>query len=310
MVGYPYSLRQLSYFLAVADSGSISGAATKLNVSIGALSEGLSQLEKDLGVQLLIRRRAKGVGLTNAGYDLLEHARDVMNNAEALRARARGRDVAMAGRLAVGCYTTIAPFLLPPLIAGFGKRHPAVQISVIEGTADEVQAQLEAGRCELALLYNVDLWPGIAFDVICQLRPYVLLPAGHPLAKQKAVDLSKLVDEPLIVYDSGSYNTQRIFQELGLTPNVAFRTGHFELIRSMVAQGLGYAILIQRPPGATSYQGRRLAARAIAHTKAEYSLSLAYWAQNAKSARFGALRGVFLQELAKIRRLGFAPVSG
>lgn len=260
-----YSLRQLGYFVAIAEAGSIRGACERLHISHAALSQAMDELEQALGAPLLIRLRARGVSLTPAGLGLLGPARALLEAAEELPARVEGVQQHLSGRLTVGCYTTLAPFLIPRLFSGFGKRHPDVELSFVEGSTDEISARMRSGRCEIALLYAFALDETLTGEPLYEVKPHVVLPADHPLAAARTVDLKELVAEPLVLFEvpPASANTKDVFDALGLEPRIGLRTSNFELARAMVARGLGYAVLLQQPAVAVSCEGLPVVTRPI-----------------------------------------------
>src|SRR5688572_4616193 len=127
-----FTLRQLNYFITVVESGTLRAAAQRLNISQSALSEGLSELERDLKTRLVIRQRARGITLTNVGRELLEYARATLQSAELLQAAASGRERTLVGTMVIGCYITLAPFVIPPLLARLRTRHPDLRIEILE----------------------------------------------------------------------------------------------------------------------------------------------------------------------------------
>lgn len=110
-----FSLRQLHYFVAIAEAGSLSEAASRLHVSQPGLSQALTDLEKALGIQLTVRRKAHGVTLTPSGEEFLRHARELLRHSEELEFLTAGTDV-LSGVLSLGCQVTLAPTVLPPLL--------------------------------------------------------------------------------------------------------------------------------------------------------------------------------------------------
>ena len=151
------SLRQLDYFVVAAETGTMTGAAQRLYVSQSAVSLGVAELERQLGVQLLLRFKAKGLTLTEAGRMLLPEARALLARTEELQAGMREVGQTAAGRLVIGCFTTIGPFLLPRLLEEFQTAYPDVPLDFMEGSLTELQQLLLEGRCELAVLYGVDI---------------------------------------------------------------------------------------------------------------------------------------------------------
>ncbi|MEX2015142.1 MAG: LysR substrate-binding domain-containing protein, partial [Candidatus Hydrogenedentales bacterium] len=265
-----------------------------LNISQSALSEGLSDLEHALKTRLLVRRRAHGITLTSVGRELLEYARSTVHSAEALHAAAAGDKRSIAGTMTVGCYTTLAPFVFPPLIAALRSQHPNLRIEILEGSADEIQVELIRGRCELAFLYNFDVQAGVDHEVLYRVRPHLLMPGRHKLASRPVVDLRDLAGEPVILFDlpDSSRNTQMIFDDVGVVPNISIRSRNFELVRSLVGRGYGHSILIQRPRIQKSYEGNTVAIREIARIKTAFSVTLAYEKRIARTARLDAVRRI------------------
>lgn len=260
------NLRQLGYFVVAAEAGTMTKAAQHLYVSQSAVSLGIADLERQFGVQLLLRSKAKGLALTEAGRRLLPRARELLSWTEELEADIRHAGHAVAGRLTVGCFTTLGPFLLPRLLNEFQDRHPEVTVDFVEGSLTELQELLLAGHCELAVMYGVDIGPGVDVEVLYETRPHVLLPPGHPLAEADAIRLADLASDDMIMLDVPP--SMRYFSELlaavGVSPVIRHRTKSFELTRCLVARGVGYSLLIQRPAVEVSYEGRPLRLRPIA----------------------------------------------
>ena len=282
-----FSLRQLEYFVAVADTGSMSAAAVRCHASQAGISAAIADLERRLGVQLLVRRRAKGVFLTEAGSRVLARAQATLAQAEDLQASARAEEGQLAGRLTIGCYTPLTPFLIPPLVDGFNRIHPAVSLELVEGVQEATRNALLQGQCDLGLLYAFGAETGLACSTVRRSRPYVIVAAGHPLAHRAAVSLSELADEPLVVYAEplALRNAERWFAVAGAQPRIRHRTSSIEAVRSMVARGLGFAMLLQRWPTDISIEGLPLASVPISDPLDDVELVIAYAAGVAPTHR-------------------------
>lgn len=276
MAQFRFSLRQIEYFLAAAESPTMSEAAVRLNVSTAALSEALRELETDLETQIFVRRKAQGISLTRAGSELAVYARSVFASAEQLVLKARGEAAGLTGRVAVGCYATLAPFILPRLIERLNRDHPGVYVEIVEGSADEIQSQLHDGRCDVAVLYDYDLAPNTIFEELFRLKPRVLLPDGHRLARKKTVDLAALQDERFIQYvvPPAPQSAARIFEEVGVIPRAVHGLRSYELIRAMVARGLGYSLMFHRPNVAVSLEGLGVTAKPITRNRIDFGVVL------------------------------------
>lgn len=257
VAGGDFSLRQLTHFVAVAEHGTISGAAESLYMSPSAVAASISELERVLGSELLVRRRAQGVTVTPTGTQVLASARRLLADASELAYMARGRGGDLVGPLVIGCFVTLAPTVLPRLLEDFARLHPKVQVDFVEAPQDRLQEALSAGELDMAVMYDMNRSVPLDSIVLYEPRGYALFGEGHPLADQDTVKLSDLALEPLVLFDqapSASYAINA-FEQHGLEPTIRHRTHTYELTRSIVARGIGYAVLVQRPPNKASYEG-------------------------------------------------------
>ncbi|WP_207839658.1 LysR substrate-binding domain-containing protein [Williamsia soli] len=272
-----YTLHQLEYLVAIADTGSISAAAAASHASAGGVSQAIGELENRLGTALFIRRKAKAVTLTAAGARVLADARRILAAAEELQASAGATQNEITGTLSVGCYSTLAPFVIPPMLDDFGGHHDGLDVQVLEGSADEIVGALTDGRCEIGFLYGNDLRDGLDSTVVRTTKPYVILAADHRLASHPAVRLADLADEPLIMFDVPSArNAAQMLASLGLTARIRHFSSNIEVVRGLVARGIGYSILIQRWPINISYEGRPVVAKPIIDVAIERRMVLAW----------------------------------
>lgn len=283
----PFSLRQLRYFVAMAEAGSICAAAESLHVSQSAVSLAESELERALKVQLCVRRKAHGITLTGAGEQLLHRARELLLQADDVVRGLAGNT--LAGPLSLGCYLTLAPTLLPRLMNEFEELQPKVEISFSEDTADALQQRLIAGELDLVVLYDMTVRPEIEGIELFRSRPHVVLSAEHPLATatDTRISLKDLADEPMILYDSppSSTHTLLLCHQAGVRPKVRHTTTSFETARGLVGRGLGWGMLIQRPPNDRTYEDRQIVHRDIVEL-GDYTVAvLLGWAARSRPTR-------------------------
>lgn len=260
MPDYAFTLVQLEYFAAAAERGSMTAAARELLVSQSAISTAIASLEKDLGVQLLLRHHARGLTLTAAGSDFLRELRSFLAHASELEEAARSAGSNLVGELIVGWFSTLAPFLLPGLVAAFEQQHREVHVRVQEGEHAWLKQAVREGRCELAVMYGYDL-DDLEHVAIAAAKPYAIVAATHPLAKRKRVSLRELVNEPMILLDlphTSDYFVSMVSRTTGIEPAIRFRSPGFETVRSLVAHGHGFALLNQHPAFDTTYDGERV----------------------------------------------------
>lgn len=263
---FAFTLRQVEYFVKAADLGSVSAAAQACHVSQAGVSLAIAQLEQSLQVQLSVRQRAKGMALTSAGQDFLLEARRLLQQAEELEASGHAMSSQVAGRLSLGCYSTLSPFMMPPLICGFAMPNPALELTFTEGSSDELQQSMLSGRLDAVILHRRHLVAGVDGHFVQRRAPVIALPADHELSSRNAVALADLRDEPMVLLDIPSVRQNLLpsVRAMGLEPRIAHRSAEFETVRALVARGLGYSILMQRPPTEVSYEGLPLVTRPVA----------------------------------------------
>jgi DNA-binding transcriptional LysR family regulator len=260
------TLRQLEYAVQTADSGSVAAAADVLGVAQPSVSAALKKLEDTIGLQIFIRHHARGLTPTSGGVAFLADARRLIVQAEELARQVNLQTGPLKGRLQVGSFVTLAPTYAPILISEFNALYPGVEIVLEEGVQAELLSGLRHGQHDLALIYDVDLPADIGAIEVASLKPYVLLPASHKLARFKKISLSSLANDKLILLDIQPSRTYflRLLEAQGVKPIIGFSSASLELVRGMVARGLGYSLLITRPAGDLSYDGEKLSVHEIA----------------------------------------------
>ncbi|MEV1130775.1 LysR substrate-binding domain-containing protein [Agromyces sp. NPDC049794] len=252
------TLRQLANFVAAAEEGTISGAAGRLNYSASAISSSITELERALGAELCVRRRAQGVKLTPSGRLIFDKAKRLLEDVAELSYAVGGGGSELVGPLVIGCFVTLAPTVLPRLLHEYESLHPRVSVDFVVGAQDELQDALVGGAIDAAIMYDVGGMEALDRFTLYEARGYALFGERHPLAARETVTLEELASVPLVLYDQAPSTryAMSIFEAEGLTPNVRHRTHAFELTRSLVARSeTEYAILVQRPANKLSYEG-------------------------------------------------------
>lgn len=253
-----YTMRQLAAFVAVAETGTISGAAERMHLSQSALASALTDLEKALKVQLTVRRRARGVQLTPTGEAVLARAKVLLQQASELQADAAGEGGIVAGPLVIGCYPSLSPTVLPALLRSFTQRYPKVRVELREDTQNRLRKQLDDGELDLAIVYDLELSPEWRTTRLATRKPTVLLDAGHRLASCRGrLRLAELAEDPMVLLDAppSSEHALDVCRQAGFAPRVAYRTENFETARAFVGRGLGWTLLVQRPRHDVTYEG-------------------------------------------------------
>jgi DNA-binding transcriptional LysR family regulator len=289
-----FSLRQLSYFVMVADTGSIRAASAAIHVSQTAISHALGELERELGCTLFARQRARGATLTDAGQRLIGQARALINSARDFDTNAREWSFGLTGRLAVGCFTTLCPVHIPSLFAEYQSRHPAVSLELIEGSNRDIETELRQGTCDIGLTYPHELGPDISRLTLYERTLQVLLSPAHSLAARTEIDLRELASDPFILLDvePAVSHSRLAFEQAGVSPKIAYRTKNLELAKSLAARGLGYTMLLQHPATDMTSDGGRVAIRSVARSKRRYPVALVWMADRPLSRRASEFRAL------------------
>lgn len=262
-----FTIRQLQYFVAVAEQGTVSGAAQNLSISQSSVTEAIKELESDLGVALF-QRHPRGLSITHKGHQFLRHATKILADvSDARRTFFSDREAVTTGRLQLGVTSLVAGYVLSDLLARYRRAHPAVEVSAIEDDGDYLEHLLVGGKLDIAVMVTSNLRDRMALQSeILEISAYRLwLPLGHRLASTEIISLGDIAAEPLIMLsvDEIEENTGKLLAALGTRPHVAFRTRSVEAVRSLVATGAGVALLpdlVYRP---WSLEGDRIESRDI-----------------------------------------------
>jgi len=237
--------RQLRYFLAAADAGSISRAAERCRVAQPSISQQIKRLENRLGV-VLFDRLARGVALTDAGHALLPRARQLiadLQDIESAVASAEGDD---AGRLALGAIPTMAPYLVPPLVAELRAERPRCRLSIREDLTQNLVEAVVDSEIDLAITSAPIENPNVEIEVVAKEPLFVVAPAGSALAAAGAVALPDLRDQPAVTLHEMHCLGQQVREFCAarrLASNVVCRMTQIETLLEFVRLGLGVSIL-------------------------------------------------------------------
>lgn len=261
-----FTLRQLQYFVAVAEHGSVSLAAQNLSISQSAVTEALKHLEADLGVKLF-DRHARGLSTTQHGHQFLRHASGILAGVSGARRAFENPGGALTGRLQLGVTSLMAGYVMSDLLAKFRRANPEVEVTATEDSGEYLEHLLIGGELDVAVMVTTALRDRMAFQTeILDVSPYRLwMPLGHPFAAQESIALTDVAQENLILLtlDEIEEETVKLLSAFGRRPRIAFRTRSVEAVRSLVATGAGVTLLpdlVYRP---WSLEGDRIESRDV-----------------------------------------------
>lgn len=238
-------LHQLRYFCAVAETGSFSRAAEQSHVSQPSLSQQILKLEDELGARLF-DRLGRSVRLTDLGKAFLPRARAVLRELEAARGDVVERKETQSGTVVIGVIPTVAPYLLPPLLASYSRKYPQVQLSVVEEITPVLLDRLRAGSIDLAVLALPLRGHEFATFPLLTERLFAALPKKHRFAARSSLSLQDLRTEPfLLLRDGHCFRDTAIAacDRARLHPRIVFESGQFSSLLSMVGAGMGVSLV-------------------------------------------------------------------
>lgn len=296
------TLRQMEYFVAVADNETVAAAADQLFLTPSALSLALGALEKSLGFKLLVRQRAKGTYLTATGTELVVHARQVLAAAQNFESAAEMIQGELVGPLRVGCFETLSPWVVPPILDHFSRCHPRVSVEVLEASTEEIQHKLQRGQLDAAFMFQLQVPPDLESVGVAEFRPQVMLSPKHPLAAYDELSLEQLEGEEAILLNltSALDLANAIMMSAGFTPTIRWKVRNVDTLRSLVGHGFGYNIVLGRPGRSDTHDGRPLTFRHISNELPENSLRLVYPKGASSNARIETLQHFALTEFPKL----------
>lgn len=307
------TLRQISYFVATAEGGTVSGAAASLGISQSAITESIKTLEAETGA-VLFDRHSKGVSLTYQGHKFLRHARLIMAAVADTGRSLHARPEAITGVLNLGVTSLVAGYYLADLLARFRRVFPKVQVQVVEEERPYLEHLLVNGELHLALMLVSNLEDRAALDCVTleQSRSRLWIAPSHGFAAREHVTISEVASEPLIVLtiDEVSTVTRQWWAQRGLRFNdVVLNTSSVEAVRSLVATGAGVAVLPDMAFRPWSLEGDRLEARVFDDELPTIDVGLA-WRRGSALGETSRMFLILAQERStRLRGIGFSDTT-
>lgn len=243
-------MRQLAYFVAIAEERNFTRAAQRIPIAQPAISQQIHRLESELSEKLFIRDR-RAIRLTPAGEAFLPHARAILASAEHAREAVAALSGLLTGRLSVGFVQPLPDRRLTGLIGAFHRQYPGIELSLIEDETDALLAALATGGLDAALIglgrYDRPP-PGMAAMLVATEPMVVVVHPQHPLAGRGSIRLEALRDEPMITFTSSSKqrsNLEAACRAAGYAPRVVAETSDLGVIIELIQEQIGVCVLPQ-----------------------------------------------------------------
>ncbi|AXI48080.1 LysR family transcriptional regulator [Sulfitobacter sp. SK012] len=272
------SLKAMAYFTTALRHGNIAKAAAELNIAASAVSTAIDQVEAAFDLTLITRQRSRGIKPNASGLAiarkferLLEDYRSVLSEGTALKQ-------ALSGALCIGYYAPIAPAFLPKILSSFVPEASDIVLHLDECDNDTAQEGLLNGKYDAILFVSEDARPSVEFDVLVEAPAYCLLPKSHDLAGQSSISLAQIAQEPLVVLNRpvASAYYRGLFDTQTHGVSIAAYANSTEMVRSLVSEGYGCAILNMQPLTVTSYSGEDVVGLPISDNLPPLTLAVAY----------------------------------
>ena len=236
-------LHQLRYFAKVAELGNFTHAARACHVSQPSLSSQIAKLERHLG-QPLFERQVRGARLTEAGKRFKERVDQILRMID--DAGSSVKDEADAGHLVIAAIPTIAPYLLPRILAQFARKHPQAQLEVIEETTEKILKLCAAGEVDLGLLALPIEQNTLEVLPLFEEELQAVVPRGHPLARKKRLTLEDLAEQPFVLLHEAhclTDQTRGFCSRHLIAPIATARTHQLSTVQELVRLGHGISLI-------------------------------------------------------------------
>lgn len=245
--------RQLKYFVRIVELSSFSKAAQDLFIAQPALSNQISNLEKELNTQLL-SRSVRGVTPTEAGKTLYRHAQAIIRQIEHLKYEVENESTNPKGSVSIGIPTSVSNVLASPLIAATQERYPEIKLQIVESLSGHLEELVSNGRIEMSLLFNSSLTDsqksdkatGFSLVKIPILEEELFLQTTAALSNKKTITLAAAAKLNFVLPGKSNATRQLIdlaFAKVGITPKVVTELDSLTTIQALVEDGLGATIL-------------------------------------------------------------------
>ncbi|MGO9015887.1 MAG: selenium metabolism-associated LysR family transcriptional regulator [Dissulfurispiraceae bacterium] len=239
---------KLKVFCTVAETKSFSKTSQVIHLTQPAVSLLIQALE-ELYETKLFDRSSGSINLTSSGEVLYNHAKTILAHYAELEKDIGKITGLIKGSLTIGASTTIGNYLLPSVIFNFKKTHPKIKINILIGNTDRVFDLLNSGVVECGLVEGETTRSKIKVEALLTDELVFILPAMHPLAKQKSISILELMKEPFIIREEGSGTRQVIEKYMGLQGikvsdlHIVLVFGGTESIKTAVERGMGISIV-------------------------------------------------------------------
>jgi len=260
-------LEHLRLFISAAKNASFSSAAKELFLSTTSIVNAVNQLENYYGISLFVRKKSKGLELTNDGRELLNKAKVLLNEVEALDDSFGSRKAGIRGNLIVGCQEGLTWSLMPRVISRLNSLYPDLKVIMKTTWMDDMLGGLESGDIDLLVTFSLEDINADLFDHTVLSKPdaCALMRRDHPLDNPDGVSLEDLSKYPQIMINDGKSHTlfNRMYEQLGLDPDIMLMSNISTGAQSIAGRTDAVSLRILRPAHNLSPLGDEIVFRRV-----------------------------------------------
>lgn len=253
-----FTLRQVNYFVATAETGQISLASQRLSITQSAITIAIKQLEEIIHSELFVRLPS-GMILTETGHLFLKHCYEILDRVDAaMNVRNLNH---YSGEITIAGTGTITSYFLPMHLNRIQKLYPNLTLRLHELSREKIEQGLEDGSIDIGVLLSSNVNnPKLVVKDLFDTTRRLWLPEGHRLLRQESITFTEIIDEPyvMLTFDEAENWMMNFWKTQGKTPNIILHTSSVEAVRSMVANGSGLTILSDTVYRPWSLEGKRI----------------------------------------------------
>jgi len=272
------TLRQIKYFIAVSETSKISTAATLVSISPSAITEAIKELESITGVKLITRHR-RGVKLTFDGYRFLQHCRNITASVSNAAFAMSNTHTDLAGTLKLAMTFTVSGYFVASPLARFQRTFPHIRVNIEEYKRNSIEDQLLDGKQDLAVLLTSNVVnKELTLKTLVKSKRRLWTSTNHDLVEKQEITLEDISRYPYIqlMVDEASTTHMSYWRKHNTRPQIVFRTGSVEAVRSMVAIGSAVTILSDLVYRPWSLEGDRIEAHNVTNEIPSMDVGLAW----------------------------------
>ncbi|SHN18337.1 LysR family transcriptional regulator [Gracilibacillus kekensis] len=238
------NITHLQILCAVIETGTFTRAGEKLNITQSGISHGVSALEQELGVSLLVRDRS-GIYLTESGEKVLKHAKEILNHIDGIKEETKLLSNLESGKIRIGSFPSASSSFLPKLLASFQRKYPKIEIVLFEGTDQEIIEWINNRIVDVGFTTlpqdNLDTFP-IGKD-----RFFIILSDKHPLKNKQELSIQSVIKEPFILSKGGCEPLiTKVFKDRKVSPIIKYEVKDMATILAMVKEEIGWTLVPEK----------------------------------------------------------------